>query len=202
MLLGSNPLWVNCFLICYDKSVKKTLTFITGNPTKAKQLSMHLTANVKHKAVNLEEVQSLDLEKVVQHKVRGAYSAVQEPVLVEDFAMTFNALGKLPGPFIKWFFDEIGPEGLCKWLDAHNDRSAKAMVLFGYYDGKNIKTYSGEIEGTIADSPRKGGTGFPSETIFIPKGYNKTWSEMNAEEQTATSIRRIALKKLEADLQN
>ena len=181
--------------------MRERLTFITSNPTKAEQLGLHLGVNVDHHAVDLAEIQSLNLAEVIEHKAREAFEFVGRPVLVEDTALVFNALGNLPGPLIKWFFQEIGTEGLCRLLDSYDDRSAKAMVLFGYYDGDELKTYLGEMDGAIADTPR-GDSGFPSDTIFIPKGYDKTWAEMTAEEQSATSIRRMALKKLEADLQS
>lgn len=33
------------------------------------------------------------------------------PVLIEDTCLCFNALGGMPGPYIKWFLEKIGPEG-------------------------------------------------------------------------------------------
>ena len=52
------------------------------------------------------------------------------------------------------------------------------------------------MKGTIAESPR-GERGFGWDPIFIPGGKTKTWGEMDVEEQRETSMRRIALKKLE-----
>ncbi|KAK2109692.1 hypothetical protein P7K49_009438 [Saguinus oedipus] len=37
---------------------------------------------------------------------------VQGPVLVEDTCLCFNALGGLPGPYIKWFLEKLKPEGI------------------------------------------------------------------------------------------
>lgn len=62
-----------------------------------------------------------------------------------------------------------------------------------------MEVFEGEIEGTIAEKPR-GERGFGWDPIFIPKGYRKTWGEMSTEEQKETSMRRIALKKLETFL--
>jgi non-canonical purine NTP pyrophosphatase (RdgB/HAM1 family) len=175
------------------------ITFITGNPSKAKQLSLHLNLLVHHRKVDLPEIQSLDLLEIVTHKTRAAYELVKTPVLVEDTSLTFHALGKLPGPLIKWFLTELDNDGLAKILNGYTDRSAKAEVLFGLYDGNIMRTFSGSINGTIADTPR-GETGFGWDPIFIPEGYNKTWGEMDAEEQKETSMRRIALKQLESFL--
>lgn len=175
------------------------LTFITGNAAKADQLARHLDMPVEHREIDLAEIQSLNLQDVVEHKAKEAYKFVGSPVLVEDTSLQLNALGKLPGPLIKWFLHELGNEGLCKLLDAYTDRTATAEVLFGVYDGKELKTYSGTANGTIAHSP-KGEMGFGWDPIFIPNSSSKTWAEMTQEEQSATSMRRIALKKLQADL--
>lgn len=100
------------------------LTFITGNPAKAEQLSGHLEFPVEHKKLDIPEVQSLDLKEIAEYKAREAYQQVQRPVLVEDTSLIFNALGNLPGPLIKWFLEELDNEGLCRLLDNYRDRSA------------------------------------------------------------------------------
>jgi non-canonical purine NTP pyrophosphatase (RdgB/HAM1 family) len=175
------------------------LTFITGNAAKAEQLAYHLDAPVAHQKVDLIEIQSLELSEIVAHKAKEAYKIVGSPVLIEDTALTFLALGRLPGPLIKWFLTELDNDGLAKLLDGYDNRAARAEVLFGLYDGRELKTYHGSAEGSIAERPR-GERGFGWDPIFIPAGHDKTWGEMTPEEQSATSMRRIALKKLEADL--
>lgn len=90
-------------------------------------------------------------------------------------------------------------EGLCKILDPYEDRSALAKVCFGLYDGKDLKMFEGEMSGTIAPKPR-GEKGFGWDPVFIPEGNEKTWGEMDVLEQDETSMRKIALKKLEVYL--
>ncbi len=175
------------------------ITFITGNPSKAEQLGRHLDHPVAHRKLDLPEIQSLDLLEIVEYKAKEAYKQAGGLVLVEDTSLTFKALGKLPGPLIKWFLIELDNAGLCKILDSYEDRSALAAVCFGLYDGKELKIFEGEAPGTIATTPR-GERGFGWDPVFIPEGYTKTWGEMDTEEQKDTSMRRIALKKLEAYL--
>jgi non-canonical purine NTP pyrophosphatase (RdgB/HAM1 family) len=179
----------------------ETITFITGNPGKASLLRQYLDYPVIHKAFDLVEVQSLDLATIVEHKAKEAYRQVRGPVLVEDTALLFYTLGRLPGPLIKWFLMELGTDGLCRLLDNYADRSAVAEVLYGLFDGRSFQTFSGAVEGTIASSPRGSG-GFGWDDIFIPAGFEKTWAEMKDEEVRADSMRRIALRKLEAYLKN
>ncbi len=175
------------------------LTFITGNAAKAEQLGKHLDHPVAHKKLDLPEIQSLDLHEIIEHKTKEAYKQIGGVALVEDTSLTFKALGRLPGPLIKWFLTELDNAGLCKLLDGYEDRSAVAEVCFGLYDGKELKMFDGKAHGSIATVPR-GERGFGWDPVFIPEGHHKTWGEMDPEEQKETSMRRIALKKLEAYL--
>ena len=177
----------------------ETITFITGNSSKVNLLKQYLDFPVTHKSLDLVEVQSLDLATIIEHKAKEAYRQVGGPVLVEDTSLRFLALGRLPGPLIKWFLMELGTDGLCRLLDNYADRSAVAEVLYGLYDGRSFQTFSGTVEGAIAPSPRGSG-GFGWDPIFVPAGFDKTWAVMKDEEVRADSMRRIALRKLEAYL--
>ena len=44
------------------------------------------------------------------------------PVMVEDTSLCFNALGGLPGVYIKWFLEKTGHEGLNNLLAAYEAR--------------------------------------------------------------------------------
>lgn len=173
----------------------KDLTFITSNANKAKQLEKYLQTKVNHQSVDLIEIQSLDITEVVEHKVREAYKQIKKPVIVDDSGFNIHAFGKLPGTFIKYFWEEIGYEKICKMLNIFEDRSATGFTGIGFYDGKTLKVFTGEIKGVVADMP-KDGKGFSFDVVFIPDGYDKRRSEMNDEEYDATSPRRIALEKL------
>ena len=84
------------------------LTFITGNPGKAEEVSRYLGFPVEHISLELDEIQSLDLEEIVKDKATRAYEKIGRPVLVEDASLVFHAFGKLPGPLIRWFLEELG----------------------------------------------------------------------------------------------
>jgi len=176
--------------------MKHAITFITGNKNKVENLKRYLRYPINHTALDLVEIQSLDPHEIVEAKVKEAYRIIKKPVLVEDVSLTFKELGKLPGPLIKWFLNELKLEGLCKLLDSDSSREAIALVLYGYYDGERLAFFDGIVEGTIAKKP-KGDKLFGWSPIFIPTGYKKTWAEMSIEEQNVTSMRKIALEKLE-----
>ena len=171
------------------------LTFITSNQNKAALLSEYLGHPVTHQALDLSEIQSLDLEEIACCKAQEAFRLVGQPVLVEDMSLTFNALGELPGPFIKWFLKSLGNPGLCKILDSYEDRSAVATVIFCLNDGEEQHFFTGTVTGHIAQEPR-GDQGFGWDSIFIADGETKTWGEMDKEEQFKASMRPEAFEKL------
>ena len=81
----------------------KEVVFITGNQKKAEYFAELIEYPIEHIKVDLIEIQSLDLKEVVRHKLHEAYAQIQRPVLVEDVAFEFTALGRLPGTFTNPF---------------------------------------------------------------------------------------------------
>lgn len=180
----------------------KKITFITGNKAKAELLAKHLKIKVDHKKLDIDEIQSLDLDEVVTKKAKAAYAIIKSPVLVEDVSLVYNALGRLPGPLIKWFLEELDNAGLCRLINHYKkDRSAIARVAFCYFDGNELKVFNAQIKGSIAAHPR-GEKGFGWDPIFIPEGFNQTWAEMDEKDAGASSMRKVALEKFEKYLNN
>jgi len=173
-----------------------SITFITGNSGKAEQLSKYLGIPIAHKKIDLAEIQSLDLAEVVESKAREAYQQIKTPVLVDDTSLIIHALGRLPGPFVKFFLSEIGDGGICKLMKNYKDKSATATVAISYFDGTSCKVFEGTINGSIANSPAGDG-GFGWDSIFIPEDYKETRASMNDEDYDKTSPRKFALEKLE-----
>lgn len=155
----------------------RSVTFITGNQNKADYLAKYLGHPVDHVKLDLDELQSLDLREIVEHKVRQAYEQVHMPVLVEDVSLEFKALGRLPGPFIKWFLSEVDLETLISLVEG-KDRRAVGRCVLGYYDGERLEIFEGSISGKVADKPA-GDNGFGWDKIFIPEGYQVTRAELD-----------------------
>jgi len=91
----------------------KEIVFVTGNPGKVEEVRRFLPIPIRHESLDLDELQSVDPEVVVRAKAAAAFSILKVPLLVEDVSVTFTALGRLPGTFIKYFEQELGQEGLC-----------------------------------------------------------------------------------------
>lgn len=176
-------------------SNSKDFIFVSGNVKKVEYLERFLDRKVKHHHLDLVEIQSTDPFEVVEHKAREAYRLLKQTVIIEDTALTFQAFGKLPGPFIKFFLAEVGLEGLCRMLDPFSNRSATASVIYGLFDGKEFKAFAAEMNGTVPDKPQAG-RGMGWDPIFIPEGLTKTYGEMTEDEYNQYAVRRLASLKL------
>lgn len=55
--------------------------------------------------------------------------------MVEDTSLCFNAMGGLPGPYIKWFLQRLGHDGLNRMLAGFEDKTGYAQCIFAYSPG-------------------------------------------------------------------
>ncbi|KAF7862814.1 uncharacterized protein EAF02_010363 [Botrytis sinoallii] len=156
----------------------KTLNFITGNKNKLVEVKAILgdTIDLQSQSLDLVEIQGT-IEEISSDKCRRAAEIIQGPVLVEDTCLCFNALKELPGPYIKWFMDKIGHDGLNNMLAGFSDKSAQA--------GKIV--------------PARGPAAFGWDPIFEYEG--QTYAEMEKVEKNKISHRFRALEKLKTWLQ-
>jgi XTP/dITP diphosphohydrolase len=155
--------------------------FVTSNPNKAREAAKILKVELHSVALNLPELQALDVAQVATAKAaaaREALDAPDSPIFVEDSGLVFEAWNGLPGALTKWFLQSVGNEGLLKMLSAYEDRSARAVcaVAVAVADG-SVRTFVGEVEGSIAPEPRGSG-GFGWDPIFVPAGYAETYAEL------------------------
>lgn len=180
----------------------KLPVYITGNENKARFLSKLLGIEIDYKKIDLDEIQSPDPKVVVEHKVRQAYDVLQRPVLVEDTAMGLDALGGLPGTFIKFFIEqENGAEKICRMADGLESRRATATVTFGYFDGEKLRFFQGQINGDIPKSPGREISGFGWDTVFIPDGYSGTIrSELTSSEYDKSYLEAKPIEQVRAFL--
>jgi len=195
----------------------KIISFVTGNKNKIielqKILSINNTTNntiiIKSCKIELPELQG-EPSYIATEKCRLASLNSDNPILIEDTSLCFNALGGLPGPYIKWFLDKIGLDGLNKLLLGYEDKSAYAQTIFAYTEGKYkpIHLFIGRIDGKIV--PERGHMGFGWDAIFQPDCDNEvdrneiknmndnvkqTFGEMEECKKNRISHRYLALQK-------
>ncbi|KAF3389185.1 Inosine triphosphate pyrophosphatase [Penicillium rolfsii] len=114
----------------------KQCTFVTGNPNKVIEVNAILGDSIPIRTLALEipEIQG-SLEDIARDKCRRAAKIVDGPVLVEDSALEFHAMNKLPGPYIKYFLEKLGNDGLNKLLFSFDDKRADAVCTFAFSSG-------------------------------------------------------------------
>ncbi len=170
----------------------KSTTLVTGNPGKLAewQRLWPLDIELVSVDVDLDEIQSLDLEAIVIDKVKRAYEAIGKPVIVEDVAAGLDKLGELPGPFIKFFEKKLGLDALYQ-LAGDEISAATVRCAVAYYDGVRLLTAHSEVHGTAVAS--RGDNGFGFDKNFVPRGANKAYGEMTTAEKDAVSHRSMAV---------
>lgn len=187
--------------------MSRQLSFVTGNLKKLEEVKAILGPKFPYEIINrnidLPEYQG-EPPDICRAKCKAAAGIVQGPVLVEDTALCFNALGGMPGPYIKWFLEKLNPEGLHRLLHGFEDKSAYALCTFALYEGQSsnssspedaaILTFSGKTDGEIV-SPR-GPRDFGWDPCFQPVGCDQTYAEMPKQQKNSISHRYKALNAL------
>jgi inosine triphosphate pyrophosphatase len=186
---------------------KPKITFVTGNKKKVEEIKRilmggdtELPFDIVNQKIDLPELQGDPLE-IVREKCRLAVKEVNGPVLTEDTSLCFNALNGLPGPYIKWFLEKCGHDGLNRMLDGFDDRSAYAQTVMAFTTGpgKPIELFDGRTDGCIV-RPR-GSLDFGWDPVFQPEeGKGLTYAEMSKEEKNEISHRAKSMAKLQAYL--
>lgn len=131
-------------------------------------------------------------------------------VIVEDTCLCFNAYKGLPGPYVKWFLERLGVEGLPKMLEGFEDKSAYAQCTFVFLEGRTPFSiiqlmycadleaepyvFVGRTDGEIV-TPR-GSREFGWDPVFQPVDSTQTYAEMTKAEKNKISHRYKALDKL------
>lgn len=151
---------------------------------------------LENKKIELDEIQSLDLHEIINHKLRQAYEIVQQPVIVEDVSAELEVLNGLPGPFIKFFEERLGNDALFKL--AGEGARAKIVCSMGYFDGQQSIVVDGIVEGSITRPRGNDGWGF--DFCFMPDGLSQTYAELGAEKKSTLSHRHKAAMNMLAAL--
>jgi non-canonical purine NTP pyrophosphatase (RdgB/HAM1 family) len=178
--------------------------FVSSNEEKYREIRGALVScpvALERVPLELPEIQSIDPAEVAADKARRAHEVLHAgEVLVEDSALGITAWNGYPGALIKWVTQAVGEAGLCRQLNAWDDRRAVATVVFCLFDGRELHTFTGRVEGTISSAPR-GEAGFGWDSIFQPAGSPLTYGEIPRETKMHISMRARALEALRGFLE-
>ena len=172
--------------------------FATSNVGKFAEAKAIIGKSLVQKAIDLDEIQDMDVNKVIIHKIRQARESFDGPLVVDDTGLYIEALNGFPGALVKPMLLTVGKEGICRLLDRYGSRRAQARTAVAYLEGKHLKVFSSSVNGTIVDRPRgkHRRKGFGFEFIFMPDGSRKVFAEMNIEEKGRFAARAKSFMKL------
>ncbi|MFO7711487.1 MAG: non-canonical purine NTP pyrophosphatase [Candidatus Woesearchaeota archaeon] len=160
------------------------MKFITGNSNKFRE-AKKIIPELERKDLDLEEIQELDPQKIIEHKLS---QVKEENIVVEDISL-FDRDG-FPGPLIKWMLKALSLERIADILKG----PATAQCTLGVRLNNEVFYIKAEISGTIVP-PR--GAGFGFDPIFLPDGTKKTFGE-----EKKDSMRTRAFRKLKARMES
>ena len=177
---------------------KPHLTFVTDNKEKMADIQEILGNLFDLKFIsnlNLIEIQTLSVSKVVEFKVKQAFNQLNIPVAVSDSGLNITSLQNFPGALVKYANETIGQEGIIQLMKEKENRQAYFIAAIGYCDEKSGPiVFIEKDEGIISEKPR--GRGWHFDKIFIPLGETKTWAEIGRKNKNKHSAFRRALEKL------
>lgn len=140
-------------------------------------------------------------------KAEGISREIAGLVLSDDSGLEVDALDGAPGVWSSSFGGEEGNhpknnERLLREMAGKTDRVARfrcTMVLAE--NGETLASFEGAVEGSIIDE-RRGSGGFGYDPMFVPTGYDGTFSELGDEVKNQLSHRARALAKVVAWLES
>jgi non-canonical purine NTP pyrophosphatase (RdgB/HAM1 family) len=169
------------------------ICFVSGNENKYKEVEEILDVNLDYANIDIEEIQSEDIYKIIKEKAKSAYNILKKPVVVEDVGLYLECLNRFPGPFIKFLISSIGAKGISDLVRNYNEKTTVVRCVVCFFDGKEFKFFTGDVIGKIVSPIGKEGFGF--DPIFKPNHSKKTFAQMKKEEKNTISHRAIAWKK-------
>ncbi|MEG0689729.1 MAG: ribonuclease PH [Clostridium sp.] len=162
----------------------------------------------KEAGINIEVVEDGDSFEANSYKKASQVKELTEyAVLADDSGVEVFSLDLEPGVYSARYAGEnaTDDENNTKLLEELKDfpldkRGARFVTVLTLITAEGEKiTARGEVRGKIIFEPR-GKNGFGYDSIFIPDGYNKTFSELTLEEKNRISHRSRALLNLKAKL--
>lgn len=162
-----------------------TIYYVSGNQTKFQEASAYLEQHLSHVrcvqyGMDIDEIQTLDHEKVAVDKACKAWQHVQQPVLIDDGGIYFHRYYLFPGVLTKYVFQGIGYEGFMRLVEI-GDRAEFVSYLV-YATGPSFHdcyVFVGRCPGTICyDTEREPSSDLPYDIVFSPDGFEGSFAHL------------------------
>lgn len=168
--------------------------FITSNEGKFREVrSMGESYGIDvewHEEEYLEP-QGSNLKEIARESARSLTEKLDKPFIIEDSGLFIEGLNGFPGPYSSYIYKTIGNEGITKLIKDIDNRKAYFLAVVAYFDGKNVHTFEGRVDGEI-NSQIRGEKGFGFDPVFLYG--DRTFAEMDSQEKNDVSHRRNAFE--------
>ncbi len=182
------------------------LVFATNNAHKIKEVAQILGDKIS--VLSLKDIKCFEELPETQPTIPG--NAIQKAEFVrkkykvacfsEDTGLEIDALHGEPGVHTAYYAGaqrsaNDNMQLVLTKLGATKKRAARFRTVIALMMEDTMYVFEGIVEGKIALAPR-GTKGFGYDPIFIPKGFRRTFAEMNDNEKNMISHRARAVAKL------
>lgn len=182
------------------------LVIATNNKNKFNEIKELLPKNIE--LVTLNEIGCLEDIPETANTLKGNASLKTAHVLnnygfdcfADDTGLEVDALNNAPGVYSARYAGENASyddnvNKMLEELKGVKNRNARFKTVISLKIKGLEYFFEGIIEGAIT-TEKHGSDGFGYDPIFIPKGYNVTFSQLSSKEKGEISHRGIAVRKL------
>jgi len=175
------------------------LDVITSNPGKMREFRAALEPlgfELRQRSDEIDEIQAETLEEVVRNCMAQLKARGPNNYIIDDSGLFIDSLHGFPGVYSAYALKTIGCQGIIELLQGKDDRTARFRCCIGCnVEGLGEMVVSAEAVGGIIEEERGSG-GFGFDPIFVPSGYEATFSELPLDEKNRISHRGKAINSL------
>ena len=185
------------------------LLIATGNSHKTDEIRAilgedYVVSDLKAhpELLEVEETGTTFLENATLKAVEIS-KQVEGLILSDDSGLEVDALGGEPGVYSSRYAGEAGNDAannkkLLHELQGEDSRTARfRCVMVLAQDGEVLASFDGAVEGRML-SELHGEGGFGYDPLFVPDGYDQTFSQLSEGIKNQLSHRAVAMQKIVA----
>ena len=173
------------------------LKVITSNPGKVREYQeslSHLGIEMEHLHLPYDEIQTFDLEEVVDKGIIEILGKGIDGFIIDDSGLFINGLKGFPGVWSAFVQKTIGNEGILKLMENVDDRDAEFRCCIGCHMKGETIIVTGICKGKILYE-EKGTGGFGYDPLFSLDGMT-SFAQISTEEKNRFSHRGNATRLL------
>lgn len=133
------------------------LIFATTNNQKfatAEHICTKAGISLEQVAIDIDEIQGEDPDRIVQDKARRAYEVIGKPIVVSDDSWAIHGLNGFPGAYMKSMNHWFRAEDFLNLTRELENRRITLCQHLAYQDELETVIFTNEIHGTLSSEIR------------------------------------------------